>query len=220
MLLLGTEVTAMKKKVISINEELCIGCGSCISSCNQSALQIIDGKACLVKEDFCDGFGRCIGTCPTGALQIIEKEVETRHDTKCSCPSAISIDRKRGQWPVQLHLVAPSAQYLKNSEIVVLSTCSPVVSAEVHSRFVKDKSVVVACPKLDRTENYVEKLKDVFIESQTQKVTIVIMNVPCCIGLSTFVLEAVKLSGRKGLELEEITVDLDGQFLDAKRLYV
>jgi len=64
----------MKRKIITINEELCDGCGNCVSSCSEGALQIVDGKAKLVKEDFCDGFGDCIGGCPTGALVIEEKE--------------------------------------------------------------------------------------------------------------------------------------------------
>ncbi len=220
MLLIRTEVAAMKKKVITINEELCIGCGNCVSSCHQSALQIIDGKARLVKEDFCDGLGKCIGHCPTGALEITEKEVEVKHQTKCSCPSSITIDKKNVQWPVQLHLVSPSASFFKDSEIVVLSTCSPVASADVHSRFIKDRSIVVACPKLDRTEGYVEKLKDIFIESQTPRVMVVIMSVPCCKGLSSMVIDAVRLSGRTDLELEEIVIDLEGRFLEAKRIYV
>jgi NAD-dependent dihydropyrimidine dehydrogenase PreA subunit len=220
MLLIRTEVAAMKKKVITINEALCIGCGNCVSSCHQSALQIIDGKARLVKEDFCDGLGKCIGHCPTGALEITEKEVEVKYQAKCSCPSSITIDKKNVQWPVQLHLVSPSASFFKDSEIVVLSTCSPVASADVHSRFIKDRSIVVACPKLDRTEGYVEKLRDIFIESQTPRVMVVIMSVPCCKGLSSMVIDAVRLSGRTDLELEEIVIDLEGRFLEAKRLYV
>ncbi len=64
----------MKRKIITINEALCDGCGNCVSSCSEGALQIVDGKAKLVKEDFCDGFGDCIGGCPTGALIIEERE--------------------------------------------------------------------------------------------------------------------------------------------------
>ncbi|MCL0029362.1 4Fe-4S binding protein [Dehalococcoidia bacterium] len=65
-----------KRKIIKIDEEKCDGCGVCIPSCPEGALQIIDGKARIVKENFCDGLGACLGDCPQGALTIEEKEVE------------------------------------------------------------------------------------------------------------------------------------------------
>jgi NAD-dependent dihydropyrimidine dehydrogenase PreA subunit len=64
----------MKRKIITIDEALCDGCGNCVGTCSEGALQLVNGKAKLVKEDFCDGFGDCIGECPTGALKIEEKE--------------------------------------------------------------------------------------------------------------------------------------------------
>ena len=66
----------IKRKIIKIDEEKCDGCGLCIPSCPEGALQIIGGKAKLVKESFCDGLGACLGECPQGALVVEEKEVE------------------------------------------------------------------------------------------------------------------------------------------------
>jgi NAD-dependent dihydropyrimidine dehydrogenase PreA subunit len=66
----------MKRKIISIDDAKCTGCGQCIPDCPEGALQLIDGKARLVSDLFCDGLGACIGTCPEGAISVIEREAE------------------------------------------------------------------------------------------------------------------------------------------------
>lgn len=65
-----------KRKMITINEELCDGCGNCVPGCEEGALAIVDGKAKLVKEIYCDGLGACLGHCPTGALKVEVMEAE------------------------------------------------------------------------------------------------------------------------------------------------
>jgi len=66
----------IKRNIIQIDEELCNGCGQCVTGCAEGALEIIDGKAKLVAEVYCDGLGACIGECPTGALKIIQRDAE------------------------------------------------------------------------------------------------------------------------------------------------
>ncbi len=66
----------MKRKIISIDETKCTGCGQCIPDCPEGALQVIDGKARLVSDLFCDGLGACTGTCPEGAISVVEREAE------------------------------------------------------------------------------------------------------------------------------------------------
>ena len=66
----------VKRKIIQINEEKCDGCGLCVPTCAEGAIQIIDGKAKLVSDKYCDGLGACLGECPRGALKIIEREAE------------------------------------------------------------------------------------------------------------------------------------------------
>ncbi len=66
----------IKRKIIEIDPELCDGCGQCVPSCAEGAIQIVDGKAQLVAEKYCDGLGACLGECPTGALRIIDREAD------------------------------------------------------------------------------------------------------------------------------------------------
>lgn len=66
----------IKRKIIEIDEELCDGCGNCVTACEEGAIQIIDGKARVVNDMFCDGLGACIGDCPLDALRIVEREAE------------------------------------------------------------------------------------------------------------------------------------------------
>ena len=66
----------VNRKIIEIDDELCNGCGECVPSCAEGALQIVDGKARLVADLYCDGLGACLGECPTGALTVVERQAE------------------------------------------------------------------------------------------------------------------------------------------------
>lgn len=70
-----TETNKTTRKIVHIDEEKCTGCGACILSCAEGALQIIDGKARLVSEKYCDGLGACLD-CPEGAISIEEREAD------------------------------------------------------------------------------------------------------------------------------------------------
>lgn len=64
----------MRRKIVSIDEEKCNGCGQCVIACAEGAIEIVDGKARLVSDVYCDGLGACLGECPEGAITIIERE--------------------------------------------------------------------------------------------------------------------------------------------------
>lgn len=66
----------MKRTIIEINEEKCVGCGLCASACEQGAIQMVDGKAKLMSDSYCDGLGRCLPACPVDAIKLTEKDVD------------------------------------------------------------------------------------------------------------------------------------------------
>ena len=66
----------VKRKIIKIDEELCDGCGTCVPSCAEGAIDVVDGKARVVAEKYCDGLGACLRECPKGALTVEERDAE------------------------------------------------------------------------------------------------------------------------------------------------
>ena len=69
-------MSTVLRQVIKIDEELCNGCGLCVPSCAEGALQMIDGKAKMASDKYCDGLGACLGECPQGAISFEEREAE------------------------------------------------------------------------------------------------------------------------------------------------
>jgi hypothetical protein len=117
------------------------------------------------------------------------------------------------QWPVQLHLVVPEADYFKNKELVIMSTCAPLFLSDIQNQYLTNKSVVLACPKLDYSAPYFDKLADIFREGEVLKIIAVIMDVPCCNELSIIVKEASSKSANLKLSLEEHKIGINGTII-------
>lgn len=62
------------RSIVQIDEELCNGCGLCVTPCAEGAIEIVNGKARVISDDLCDGAGFCLAVCPTGALSVIQRE--------------------------------------------------------------------------------------------------------------------------------------------------
>ena len=227
----------MIRKIISIDEEKCDGCGLCVPSCAEGALQIVNGKAKLVKDSFCDGLGNCLGDCPRGAITIEEREADpfdeeaVKPQAPAGCPgmAAMSfsghgdkepepgetVPSMLRQWPVQLHLVSPAAPYWKDADVLIAASCVPVALGDFQNRLLKNRRIVIACPKLDRTEGYLEKLTEIFRHNDISSVTVAHMEVPCCSGLVAMVERALADSG-KVLPYRRMKIGIQGQVLEEK----
>ena len=159
------------------------------------------------------------GGCPGMQVRMAQKkETASKPATTTVEGGGQVIKSDLEQWPIQLHLVPPNAPFFEGKELVVLSTCSPIASPDVHWRYVRGRSLVVACPKLDRTEGYVEKLAGIMAQNNIPKVIVVRMSVPCCGGLSMITQQAHAASGRGDLVVEEVTIGLDGELLGTKQI--
>ncbi|MDP8253247.1 MAG: 4Fe-4S binding protein [Candidatus Kaelpia aquatica] len=217
-----------KRRIIKIDKDKCIGCGQCIQACPMGVIEIKDGKAHVVNEPICDGIGKCIGGCPLNAIEFIEKDIE--ENLPCGCPGTMAKDFREispsggnaavgalfselRQWPLQLKLVSPNASYFDNADIVVAADCTAFTFGDFHRRFLKNKTLVVFCPKLDNDiDMYREKLTAIFRDNNVSSVTVVRMEVPCCSGIVGLTETAARDSG-KNIIIKEYTISIRGEIV-------
>ena len=200
-----------KAKIIS--EKYCDGLGACLGECPQGAITIEQRDA----EEFDEQAAK---------LHLHERK-HTTEELPCGCPSAMVTQFERqettevvpieatnqqsmlGHWPVQLTLVPSTAPFLQGTDLVLAADCVPFAYAGFHQDFIKDHTVLVACPKLDDFQAHLKKLTDILSHSSVKSLTVVHMEVPCCTGLIFMVKQAIQSAG-KDIPLKEVTIGIRG----------
>ena len=188
-----------KRKIIKIDETKCNGCGQCIPNCPEGAIQIIDNKAYLISDLFCDGLGACIGYCPQGAITIEERDAERLYEKQTL-----------RTWPVQIRLVPENAPYFNNADLLVAADCVPFAYADFHQDLLKDKVLLVGCPKLDDIKGYQDKINSILRQNTIKSITYAHMEVPCCFGLVTIIRQAILELGKE-IPFKEATISIKGE---------
>ncbi len=61
---------------VTVNEELCSGCGECVTGCHMEANEINENGVSDVDLGYCIGCGVCIPSCPNGARKLVKKAEE------------------------------------------------------------------------------------------------------------------------------------------------
>lgn len=199
-----------KAKLIS--ETYCDGLGACLGHCPQDAITVeqrdcaqFDEKAV---EKHLESQKNVCHTSPAEKGFVCPGTAAKQFNKKDSASGDVS--SQLSHWPIQLHLVSPNAPFFKNTDLLIAADCTAFAMGDFHSKFLKSRSVVIACPKLDDTSPYVDKLADIIKGSNLNSLSVVHMEVPCCFGLTRLVQQAIAKSGRN-MKFEDITIGLDGK---------
>lgn len=115
-------------------------------------------------------------------------------------------------WPVQIKLVNTRAEYFKDANLLIAADCTAFAYANFHRDFVKDRIVLIGCPKLDDNQFYAEKLAELFEINDIKSITVLRMEVPCCSGIVQSVKSAI-LKSQKIVPYNEVTIKLNGEIL-------
>ena len=214
----------MIRKIITIDEEKCNGCGLCADACHEGAIGIVEGKAKLLREDYCDGLGDCLPACPMKAISFEEREAPAYNEAavlaakkakESGCPGSacqsINIPSQLTNFPVQIKLLPPNAPYFEGSHLLIAADCTAYSYGSFHQDFIQDKVTLIGCPKLDMVD-YSIKLTEIFKHNNIRSVTVTRMTVPCCGGLSHAVKTALENSG-KDIPLHIVTISPDGRII-------
>jgi len=159
-----------------------------------------------------------------------KKEKDCTHSSHGGCPGARVIDRRNDtpadnagsgndttsqlrQWPVQMHLISPSAPYFKNADVVIAADCVAFAAGNFHSAYLKGKAIAIACPKLDDGQDeYIKKITHLIDEAMVNTITVIMMQVPCCGGLLQMVKQAAGKAVRK-VPIKAVIISLEGKQL-------
>ncbi|MEE9913174.1 MAG: 4Fe-4S binding protein [Deltaproteobacteria bacterium] len=220
-----------KAKLVS--DVFCDGLGACLGECPEGALAIVEREADPFDEKLVhEAMARrkkgeagvqgampvlqtlqaappaAGGGCPGSAHAVFERKTPAATGpAKGPQPSELT------HWPIQLHLINPAADSFRGRDVVMAADCAAFAAGDFHERFLKGKSLVIACPKLDEGQDeYIEKIRRLVDEARINTLSVVMMQVPCCRGLMQIAQAALQKAARK-VPLKAVVISIQGDVL-------
>lgn len=207
-----------------LRDDYCDGLGDCLPACPTGAITFVEREAAPYDEAAVKArmaaapAGGRSGGCPGSLSRFFAAEkpapvrpapqqlgVALEADASSTLPSQLA------QWPVEIKLVPVRAPYFEGAHVLVAADCTAFAYADFHRRFMRGRTTVIGCPKLDAVD-YTEKLAAIFAGNDIASVTVARMEVPCCGGIEQAARAALELSG-KDVPLEVVTVSVRGELL-------
>ena len=228
-----------------VKDIYCDGLGACLGHCPMDAIEIIErdaegfdeaathaylkSKSEVEKKEEKEDLNKC--GCPSTAVRQFDLQGQPKANNQGGCPGSrmrqfgskekdngdTVVTSKLRQWPVQLMLVPTNAPYFRKSDLLITADCVPFAYGNYHNDFLKNKSVVVGCPKLDDIQHYTEKLTEIIRSNDLESITVLKMEVPCCSGMASAAKNARDKSG-VDIPVKVVTIGIEGDIL--KREYI
>ncbi len=214
-------------KAVLVRDDYCDGLGACLGDCPQGAITLEERDAAAFDPEAVAQHlsGTSGATAHAGSADARATAAHGHHHTATvGCPghaafsfgtmkageaAAAAQDSELCQWPIQLHLVPTIAPYWEGADILLAADCTAFALGGFHSELLRGRRLIIACPKLDDTEGYVEKLAAILSNNGVRKLTVARMEVPCCGGLTRIAERALAEAG-KPVFLKTVTIGVQG----------
>jgi len=217
-------------------EKLCDGLGACLGHCPMGALKVVEREADEFDEEAvhheleamkqaepaptlgcgCPGSSMMTMNRPAGGGCPGSRTASLNRPPAAAPGQTPAQESSLGHWPVKLRLVPPEAPFLRGAEVIIAADCAPVALPGFNQRLA-GKVVMIACPKFDDPQPYLNKLVQMFRSSGIKKVQVLRMEVPCCTGLATLVKQASEMAGTD-VPVEDLVVTRMGEAKPAEAL--
>ncbi len=146
--------------------------------------------------------------CPGSRMMAFKKNV----DEVAGEPTG-KVKSQLRQWPIQMHLISPTAPYYQGADVLLTADCVGYALGSFHPDHLKGKSLAIACPKLDEGQDiYLKKIKSWFEDAKINTLTVLIMQVPCCMGLLNLAKQAAQ-EAKRNVPIKYVVVGLQGDIL-------
>lgn len=213
-----------------VSDRLCDGLGACLGHCPNGAI--------TVQRRDADAFDEALVAANTEAICTAEhvRPASPATAAHSGCPGSRTMQFLRSanpqnsavdqdaanesaltHWPVQLNLLPPHAPVLQGARLLIAADCVPVAYGDFHRKLLRGRAVLIGCPKFDDVSAYVEKLATIIRLNDLMEIAVARMEVPCCTGLVTAVLEARRRAG-VSVRVRETVISTRGDVLSEREV--